>query len=131
MKLQAVIQFSFACRSVVVSSHADKGKRFCFFFLFYQIAFMNRTLFKISRDLHDANSKVMLNTKVDALQKGMADTGAEITKLSDEVKQMEKKSALQSLTINRINTGLWNISVSNNQFWCFNSKYCASPDVVE
>ena len=55
---------------------------------------------------------------MDALQKGMADTGAEITKLSDDMEQIEKQTSSQSSAIKRINSGLWNISVSINFMIC-------------
>ena len=57
---------------------------------------------------------------MNALKKGMADTGAEITKLSDEIKQLNKKASSQNRALKRIVLGVFNISVSLNVF-IFNS----------
>ena len=64
--------------------------------------------------LHSPSSKVSLSNTVNALKKGMADTGAEMTKLSDEIKQIGEATSSQSKAIRRIVLGLFNISVSLN-----------------
>ena len=68
----------------------------------------------MSRMLHSPSSKVSLSNTVNALKKGMADTGAEMTKLSDEIKQIGEATSSQSKAIRRIVLGLFNISVSLN-----------------
>ena len=83
-------------------------------FLFTQIAVLNETLLKMSHMLHSPNSKMSLSKTVNALKKGMADTGAEMTKLSDEIKQIGEATSSQSKAVRRIFLGLFNISVSVN-----------------
>lgn len=73
---------------------------------------LNRTLLKVSYLLHSPGSKMSLGNAVNALKKGMADTGAEMTKLSDEIKQIGEATSFQSTAIKRIIVGLFNISVS-------------------
>ena len=68
----------------------------------------------MSHILHSPSSKMSLSKTVNALKKGMADTGAEMTKLGDELKQVGEASSLQSKTIKRIMVALYNISVSLN-----------------
>ena len=98
--------------TVFSQSKLPGGKYLFNSFICKKIDDLNGSLLKISHQLHNAYSKVTLKTKVDALQKGMADTGAEITKLSDDMEQIEKQTSSQSSAIKRINSGLWNISVS-------------------
>ena len=66
----------------------------------------------MSRILHSPKSQMSLSNTVNALKKGMADTGAEMTKLSDEIKQIGEATLSQSRAIRRILFGLFNISVS-------------------
>ncbi len=61
--------------------------------------------------LQSPNSKMSLSNTVNALKKGMADTGAEMTKLSDEIKQIREATSSQSKAIRRIIIGLLNVSV--------------------
>jgi hypothetical protein len=55
-----------------------------------------------------------LSNTVNALKKGMADTGAEMTKLGDELKQIGEATSSQSKAIKGIIVALFNISVSSN-----------------
>lgn len=75
-----------------------------------KIAVLNGTLLKMSRILHSPKSQMSLSNTVNALKKGMADTGAEMTKLSDEIKQIGEATLSQSRAIRRILFGLFNIS---------------------
>ena len=49
---------------------------------------------------------------MNALKKGMADTGAEMTKLSDEIKQIRETTSSQSRALRRVIVELFNVSVS-------------------
>ncbi|XP_028413501.1 uncharacterized protein LOC114536338 [Dendronephthya gigantea] len=75
-----------------------------------KITSLNGSLLRISHMLHGPNGKVTLGHTVNALKKGMADTGAEITKLSDEIKQLNKKASSQNRALKRIVLGMFNIS---------------------
>ena len=75
-----------------------------------KIAALNGTLLKMSHILHSPNSKMSLSSTVNALKKGMADTGAEMTKLGDELKQISEATSFQSKTIKGIMVALYNIS---------------------
>ena len=68
----------------------------------------------MSRILHSPKSKMSLSNTVNALKKGMADTGAEMTKLGDELKQIGEATSSQSKAIKGIIVALFNISVSSN-----------------
>lgn len=66
----------------------------------------------IFRLLHSQNSLKSVSHTVIALQKGMADTGAEMTKINHEIKQLKVQKSMHSRAIKRMFLEMRNISVS-------------------
>ncbi|XP_046848015.1 uncharacterized protein LOC124441574 isoform X2 [Xenia sp. Carnegie-2017] len=75
-----------------------------------KISHINGTLHTIFSSLHSPNSLKSVSRTVIALQKGMADTGAEITKINHEIKQLKVQKSLHSRAIKECFLK-WNISL--------------------
>jgi len=99
-------------------------------FLPLQIAHLNSTVNDLQKRVNLPGSASTITQDIESLEKGMADTGGDITEIKDKIKQLTKLASQENGKVDKLSQNVFNLSVSTSYLIYFKILHAISSSSV-